>query len=76
MDFGQLVSTFGFPIACCMVMGVFIYQMWNRINATLEKVTETNSQLVLTNQSLISSMDCKINKIEEKVDTIADKIGK
>lgn len=76
MDFGQLVSTFGFPIACCMVMGAFIYQMWNRINATLEKVTETNSQLVLTQQSLISNMDGKINKIEEKVDTIVDKMSK
>ena len=74
MDINSLITNFGFPVTACVVMGFFIYQMWQRINTTLDKITETNNQLVLTNQSLISNMDLKINIIENKVDEIADKI--
>ena len=49
MDISNLISTLGFPIACCIAMGYFIYQMWGKINLTLDKITETNNQLVLTN---------------------------
>lgn len=69
------IQNFGFPVACCIAMGYFIYNMWGRMNTTLDKITETNNQLVLTNQSLISSINLKIDKVEEKVDEIANKIG-
>lgn len=72
----NLINSLGFPIACCVAMGFFIYKMWNKISSTLDTMTQTNSELVLTNQNLISNMDNKINKIEDKVDTIADKILK
>ena len=74
MDINNLISNFGFPVTCYIVMGFFIYQMWQRINTILDKITETNSQLVLTNQSLISNINSKVDKIEEKVDMISDKI--
>lgn len=70
----NLINNLGFPVACCVAMGFFIYKMWNKISITLDIMTQTNSQLVLTNQNLISSMDGKINKIEEKVDTIMEKL--
>lgn len=72
----NLINSLGFPVACCVAMGFFIYKMWNKISITLDIMTQTNSQLVLTQNSLISNMGSQINKIEEKVDTIADKIGK
>lgn len=67
MDINNLISNFGFPIACCIVMGVFIYQMWQRINATLDKITETNNQLVLTNQALISNIQEDLTEIKNKI---------
>lgn len=77
----NLVTNLGFPIACCLAMGYFIDNMWKKNNETnektliaLDKVTETNNQLVLTNQSLISNMDLKVEKIEKKVEEIASKI--
>lgn len=69
-----LIQNFGFPVACCIAMGYFIYNMWVRINSTLDKVTETNNQLVITNQSLISSINSKVDKIEDKVEEISNKI--
>ena len=77
----NIVTNLGFPIACCVAMGYFIDNMWKKNNETnektliaLDKVTETNNQLVLTNQSLISNMDLKVEKIEKKVEEIAIKI--
>lgn len=77
----NLVTNLGFPVACCIAMGYFIWNMYQKNNDTnertlvaLDKVTETNNQLVLTNQSLISNMDLKVEKIEEKVEEIASKI--
>lgn len=67
MDINNLISNFGFPIACCIVMGLFIYQMWQRINATLDKITETNNQLVLTNQALISNIQEDLTEIKNKI---------
>lgn len=69
-----IIQNFGFPVACCIAMGFFIYNMWGRMNSTLDKITETNNQLVLTNQSLISSINSKVDKIEEKVEEISSKI--
>lgn len=70
----NLITNLGFPVACCIAMGFFIYNIWGRINSTLDKVTETNNQLVITNQSLISSINSKVDKIEEKVEEISNKI--
>lgn len=70
----NFITNLGFPIAGCVAMGFFIYNMWQKINITLDKVTETNNQLVLTNQSLISSINFKVDKIEEKVEEISNKI--
>ena len=71
----NLIQNFVLPVACCIAMGYFIYNMWQKINLTLDKVTEANNQLVITNQSLISSINSKVDKIEEKVDEIAKRIG-
>ena len=68
------IQTLGFPIACCVVMGLFIYKMWEKINNTLDSLTETNEQLVITNQSLITQMDLKISIIDDKINNLADKI--
>lgn len=71
-----LIDSFGFPIACCVAMGFFIWNMYNKMSLTLDEVTKTNSELVLTNSSLIKNMDNKIDKLEEKVDKVVDNIGK
>ncbi|HBJ1647753.1 iduronate sulfatase [Clostridium botulinum] len=70
----NLINSFGFPIVCCIAMGFFIYNMWQRINSTLDKVVETNTQLVLTNQSLISNINLKVDRIEEKIVNISNGI--
>lgn len=72
----EIIDMFGFPIACCVAMGIFIWKMYNKMSSTLDDVTKTNAELVLTNSSLIKGMDNKIDKLEEKVDKVVDKIGK
>lgn len=51
-DIKILIDSFGFPIACCVVIGIFIWNIYNKMSNTLDKVTETNAELVLTNSNL------------------------
>lgn len=69
-DIVKAISTVGFPIVACAVMGIAIWKMYLKIQLTLDIVTKTNQELVLTNSSLIKNIDTKVDKLEIKVDKI------
>ncbi|MFR9241026.1 MAG: iduronate sulfatase [Clostridium baratii] len=70
----ELISTVGFPIACCVAMGYVLWKVYNKMVATLDRVTETNSELTKTNSKLAEKINAKIDTLEDKVDKIVDKI--
>lgn len=70
----ELISTVGFPIACCVAMGYVLWKVYNKMTATLDKVTETNSELAKTNNKLAEKINTKIDTLEDKVDKIVNEI--
>lgn len=78
----QMISTLGFPIACCVAIGVVFYQMLNKVLAD-SKERETNlmnltreilakidelGQIVDKNTEAIRIMNERIEKIADEVE--------
>ena len=78
----ELIPTLGFPIVCCVAVGICFYQMLNKVlsdskerennlmNLTREissKIAELG-QIVDKNTEAISVMNEKIAKLSEKVE--------
>ena len=81
-EIAQLISTLGFPIACCVAIGVMFYQMLNKVltdskeretalmNLTREistKIAELG-QIVDKNTEAISIMNEKIEKLSDEME--------
>ena len=81
-EIAQLISTLGFPIACCVAIGVVFYQMLNKglvdskeresnlMNFTREissKIAELG-QIVDKNTEAISVMNEKLEKLSSEVE--------
>ena len=81
-EVAQLISTLGFPIACCVAIGVVFYQMLNKVlmdskeretslmNLTREistKIAELG-QIVDKNTEAISVMNEKLEKLSSEVE--------
>lgn len=81
-EIAQLISTLGFPIACCVAIGVVFYQMLNKVlidskerelnlmNLTREvssKIAELG-QIVDKNTEAISVMNEKLEKLSSEVE--------
>ena len=78
----EMISTVGFPIACCVAIGFMFYQMLNKVladskerennlmNLTREissKIAELG-QIVDKNTESISIMNEKLEKLSEEVE--------
>ena len=81
-EIAQLISTLGFPIACCVAIGVVFYQMLNKVlidskerelnlmNLTREvssKIAELG-QIVDKNTEAMSVMNEKLEKLSNEVE--------
>ena len=81
-EIAQLISTLGFPIACCVAVGLVFYQMLNKVlmdskeresalmNLTREissKIAELG-QIVDKNTEAISVMNEKLEKLSSEVE--------
>ena len=78
----EMISTLGFPVACCVAIGFMFYQMLNKVladskerennlmNLTREistKIAELG-QIVDKNTESISIMNEKLEKLSEEVE--------
>lgn len=72
----EFISVVGFPVTACVFLSVFIYKMYNKMSITLDKITDTNKDLVKTNNKLAEKINTKIDTLEDKVDKIAEEILK
>ena len=81
-EIAQLISTLGFPIACCVAIGIVFYQMLNKVlidskerelnlmNLTRDvssKIAELG-QIVDKNTEAISVMNEKLEKLSNEVE--------
>ena len=81
-EIAQLISTLGFPIACCVAVGIVFYQMLNKVlmdskerETNLMKLTREIStkiaelgQIVDKNTEAISVMNEKLEKLSSEVE--------
>ena len=82
MDIVELISTVGFPIACCVAVGLVFYQMLNKVlqdskerESNLMQLTRDIStkiaelgQIVDKNTQAISVMNEKIEKLSQEME--------
>ena len=78
----EIISTLGFPIACCVAIGVVFYQMLNKVlsdskereNSLMALTREISTkiaelgQIVDKNTEAISVMNEKLEKIAKEVE--------
>ncbi|KOA90879.1 hypothetical protein [Clostridium botulinum] len=84
-DIVSLIQNIGFPIACCLGLGLYLKQLneqqredvkedKERLYVNLEKLNQSNIEVVTTNRMLVEHMEGDIKNIENKVDKIVSKI--
>ena len=86
MDYVELISTLGFPIVCCVAVGLCFYQMLNKV-LTDSKEREQNlmnltrdistkiaelGQIIDKNTENISIMNERLEKLNEEIKEIKE----
>jgi hypothetical protein len=73
--FVELISSLGFPIACVLALGVFVYKLWQqsveREKTLMSEITENR----LINQrfaEIIAQYEIKLDEIKSDVKEIKD----
>jgi len=80
-----IIQTLGFPIAVCVVLGYFIWKMYNNnrydnakredeIMKTLGEVTATNKELAESNRILVEDYKTYLTEIKSDVKDIKEKL--
>lgn len=80
----ELIGSLGVPVAFCLMLGWFVYQIWraqrqdnNRREVAdretinhLSEVLSKNSEALLKNSEVMSSISDRIENINDKIDDI------
>ncbi|KEI16922.1 Imm [Clostridium novyi B str. ATCC 27606] len=81
----ELIQSFGFPVACVIGLGLYLKQLTQqqredakedkeRLYTNLDKLNQSNTEVVTTNRMLVEHMQGDIKNIETKVDKIVIKV--
>ena len=75
MDFLEVISNLGFPIACVIALGIFVYKLWQqsveREKVLMQEITE--NRLVNTKfAEIIAGYDVTLGEIKSDVKEIKD----
>ena len=83
--FVELISSVGFPIACVIAMGLFIFKIYNksveREQALREEIKESQSingkfaEIINRYSIELSEIKTDVKEIKEDINLITDKIG-
>lgn len=85
----QMISSVGFPIFCCIVLGFFIYQAFQKITtqnaqreerlyAMISECQATNEKLTQTNAEFVGVLNIyqsDINEIKEDIGEIKERLN-
>lgn len=77
MDIIELISTLGFPIACVLALGFFVYKLWQQSVTREEKLMGeiTENRLVNTKfAEIIAGYDITLGEIKSDVKEIKDSL--
>jgi len=85
MDIITMIQTLGFPIACVVACGWFIYKMWTKstdqnekreekLYMTLGEVNATNKEISETNRMLVEQFTSDMTQVREDIAEIKEVI--
>lgn len=76
--FIELITTLGFPIACVLALGVFVYKLWQqsvkREEKLMEEITE-NRRINTKFAEIIAGYDITLSEIKSDVKDIKDTLN-
>lgn len=75
MEFIEVISNLGFPIACVLALGIFVYKLWQQSVTREEKLMQeiTENRLVNTKfAEIIAGYDITLGEIKSDVKEIKD----
>lgn len=61
----ELITTLGFPIACVIALGVFIYKIYQKSEEREDKLMEVNEKAIATIAKYADSLEVIKNDISE-----------
>lgn len=68
----EIIASFGFPIACVIVMGWFIYKIYkNTTAASQQQMTELQNRCLAREDKLYQELEKSRNINAQAIDTIA-----
>lgn len=70
----QLISSVGFPIACCIAMAVFIYQIVKAVKAYMERQSDYMEKQAETQREENEKFRCVLNDLTESVNKLVDRL--
>lgn len=71
----EIIATLGFPIACVLALGIFVYQLWKQSVTREEKLMEeiTENRVVNTKfAEIIGQYEVTLGEIKSDVKDIKD----
>ncbi len=74
----ELIATLGFPIACVLALGVFVFKLWKQSVAREEKLMEeiTENRLINTRfAEIIAEYKTTLGEIKTDVKDIKDTLN-
>ena len=78
MDFVEVISTLGFPIACVMALGIFVWNIYKQSVVREDKLMQeiTENRLVNTKfAEIIAGYDITLGEIKSDVKEIKDTLN-
>ena len=83
MDIIELISTLGFPIACCVAVGIVFYQMLNKVlsdskerETNLMNLTREISTKIAELGAIVDKNTTAISVLNERIEKLADEVEK
>ena len=81
MDVVELISTLGFPIACCVAIGIVFYQMLNKVltdskerENNLMSLTREISTKIAELGAIVDKNTTAISVMNERIEKLADEV--
>ena len=72
MDFGQLISDFGFPVVMTVGLGYFIYFIWNFIGEHIDPALEDMHFALIRVIDKTRMLDQDMIRLQQKVNVVLE----
>lgn len=76
--FIELITTLGFPIACVIAMGIFIYKIYQKSEQREDKLMQVNEKAIATIAKYADSLEViktDISEIKTEVNHLSERIN-